>query len=327
MLKGFQKPKRLEWERESATKFYGKFIAEPFERGFGTTLGNSLRRVLLSSLEGAAVTAVQIDGVFHEFSTIPGVVEDVVDIILNLKELRLKMHVDGPKTIYINAKGQGKIKAEDITTDADVEILNPELHIATLTKEGKLDVEMTVKKGHGYVSAERNRDDGQPAQVIPIDAIFTPIKRVNFKVDTARVGQLSEYDRLTLEVETDGSIAPEDAVAQAAKILKDHIQIFINFEEEAPPEEPEVDKKRLEMLANLEKSIEELELSVRAYNCLKNADIKTIRDLVQKTEAEMLKTRNFGRKSLNEIKEILEGMNLRLGMNLEELGLVAKENP
>lgn len=325
MLKGFQKPKRLEWDKETATQYYGKFIAEPFERGFGTTLGNALRRVMLSSLEGAAVTAVKIDGVFHEFSTLPGVVEDVVDIILNIKELRLKMHVDGPKLIYINAKGEGEIKAKDLTADADIEILNPDLHIATLTGEGKLDMEMTVKKGRGYIPAERNRDDGQPVDIIPIDAIFSPIRTSNFNVDTARVGQLSEYDRLTLEVETDGSTTPEDAVAQAAKILKDHLQIFINFEEELPAEEPEVDKKRLEMLANLDKSVEELELSVRAYNCLKSADIKTIRDLVQKTEAEMLKTRNFGRKSLNEIKAILEGMSLRLGMNLEELGLVAQE--
>ncbi|RMF85084.1 MAG: DNA-directed RNA polymerase subunit alpha [Nitrospinota bacterium] len=326
MWNEFQKPKWIECDRETLTDTYGKFIAEPLERGFGITIGNALRRVLLSSLEGAAITSVQIEGIYHEFSTIPGVREDVTEIILNLKELRLKLHVDHPKEIYIKAEGEQEIRGSDIITDADVEILNPEQHIATLNRDGKLNMTMVVKKGRGYVPAELNAEEGMPAQAIPIDAIFSPIRKANFRVENTRVGQSTDYDRLVMEVYTDGSIHPEDALARAAKILKDHLQIFINFKEEEEPEVSEVDEERLKMIENLNRSVDELELSVRSYNCLKNANIRTIRELVQKTEAEMLKTRNFGRKSLNEIKEILSGMGLSLGMDLSEIeALEAKE--
>lgn len=294
------------------------FVAEPFERGWGTTLGTALRRALLSSLPGAAIANVQIEGVYHEFSTLPGVAEDVVDILLNLKELNLKMHVDHPKTLEIHGEGEQVITGATIEHDADVEILNPEQHIATLSKEGKLHAQLVAKVGRGYVPAERNREDGQPAQLIPIDSVFSPVRRVNFKVENTRVGQETDYDKLILQVWTNGSISPEDAVARAAKLVKDHLQIFINFEEEPELEAPVLDRAKQELMANLDRSVEELELSVRSYNCLKNANLRTIRDLVQKSEAEMLKTRNFGRKSLNEIKDILTEMNLHLGMNLVE---------
>ncbi|MBI4595709.1 MAG: DNA-directed RNA polymerase subunit alpha [Candidatus Tectomicrobia bacterium] len=318
----FQKPKRLECEESSLTSTYGKFTAEPFERGFGVTLGNSLRRVLLSSLPGAAVTAVQIEGVYHEFSTIPGVVEDVTDIILNLKEIRVRLDDAGPKKIYLHAEGEKTVTAKDIETGAGVEILNPGQHIATLNKEGKLNMEMIVRTGRGYLPAERNEEDVFSPQMIPIDAIFSPIKKVNFKVENTRVGRSTDYDRLILEITTDGSIIPEESVAQAARILKEHVQIFINFEEKHEAEEPEkISEEKSKILTNLNRSVEELELSVRSYNCLKNANIKTIAELVQKTEAEMLKTRNFGRKSLNEIKEILTEMGLSLGMKLDDFNL------
>lgn len=318
----FQKPKRLECEESTLSSTYGKFVAEPFERGFGMTLGNSLRRVLLSSLPGAAVTAVQIEGVYHEFSTISGVVEDVTDIILNLKEIRFRMHNSGPRKIYINATGEKIVTAKDIETGPEVEILNPAHHIATLNKEGKLNMEMTVRAGRGYLPAEKNEEDVFSPLQIPIDAIFSPIKRVNFKVENTRVGRSTDYDRLILEVTTDGSIDPEDSVAQAAQILRDHLQIFVTFEEKHEVEEPEkISEEKSKILSNLNRSVEELELSVRSYNCLKNANIKTIGELVQKTEADMLKTRNFGRKSLNEIKEILTEMGLSLGMKLDEFYL------
>ena len=318
-LPQFQMPKKIECDKESLTATYGKFVAEPFERGFGITLGNSLRRVLLSSLQGAAVTAVKIEGVYHEFSAIPGVMEDTSDILLNLKELRLKMHSPGPKTMRLKVKGPKEVKAAAIGTGPDIDVLNPDLHIATLNKEGKLDMEMTVGTGVGYVPAEQQGVEASP-QVIPIDAIFSPVRRVNFSVEKTRVGQATDYDSLILEVWTDGGIAPEDAVAIAAKILRDHLQTFISFEEREP-EEPLVDEEKLRMARDLKRSVDELELSVRSYNCLKNANIRTIADLVQRTDAEMLKTRNFGRKSLNEIKEILAEMNLQLGMKLEELDL------
>ncbi len=317
--KGLIRPKRLEVEKETLTPFYGKFTAEPFERGFGITIGNSLRRILLSSLQGAAITSVKIDGVLHEFSTITGVKEDVTEIILNLKEVRLKLHTEGPKVIRVKTEGPRVLKAGDIQTGDAVEILNPDLYIATLSRDAKLSMEMTVKMGRGYVPAERNREENQPIGTIPMDAIFSPIKKVNYTVTNARVGQITDYDKLTLEVWTDGSVTPEEAVAQAAKILKEQLSIFITFEEEEEEEEEEArEHAEAEKLnENLFRSVDELELSVRSANCLKHANIKLIGDLVQKTEAEILATKNFGRKSLNEIKEILAGMGLSLGMKLE----------
>jgi DNA-directed RNA polymerase subunit alpha len=318
MLPEFQMPKRIEVDRATRTNSYGRFTAEPFERGFGTTVGNALRRVLLSSLDGAAVTSVQIEGVYHEFSAIPGVREDVTDIILNLKELLLRMHGYGPKVINILAEGECQVTGADILSDSDIEVLNPDLHIATLNKDGKLNAQMTVKKGRGYVPAEMNVDEEMPTQAIPIDAIFSPVQKVNFIVENARVGRRTDYDKLVLEVTTNGSLTPEEAVSQAAEILRDHLEIFVNFKEETRPEMPTIDVDRVQLLENLKRSVDELELSVRSYNCLKNANIRNIGELVQKSEAEMLKTRNFGRKSLNEIKEILETLGLTLGMKLDD---------
>lgn len=318
-FKGLQKPKRLECELESLTSTYGKFFAEPFERGFGLTIGNALRRILLSAIEGAAVTAVRITGALHEFSTIPGVKEDVTDIILNLKGLRLRLHVDHPKTLYLKAFSEGEVRAAHITPDPDVEILNSDLHIATLAQDSKLELEMEVRHGRGYAPAERNKREGQPVDVIAIDSIFSPIRKVNFLVEDTRVGQITDYNKLILEVWTDGSVLPQDAIAYAAKILKDHLSIFTNFEEEPEGEGIVVDEAKKQLLDNLNRSVDELELSVRSANCLKHSDIRYIYELVQKTEAEMLKTKNFGRKSLNEIKEILDGMGLTLGMKLEGL--------
>jgi DNA-directed RNA polymerase subunit alpha len=318
-FKGFQKPKRLEPELETLTNTYGKFFAEPLERGFGLTLGNSLRRVLLSAIEGAAVTSVRIAGVLHEFSTVPGVKEDVTDIILNLKLLRLKLNADHPKTLTLKAAGEGEVRAAQITPDPDIEVLSPDQYLCSLDKDGRLDMELEVRHGRGYVPADRNKREGTPVDVIPIDAIFSPVRRVNFQVEDTRVGQATDYNRLILEVWTDGSLLPQDAVAYAAKILKDHLSIFINFEEEPELEELPVDEASKRMEENLSRPVEELELSVRSANCLKNSNISHIRELVEKTEAEMLKTKNFGRKSLNEIKEILAGMGLSLGMKLEGL--------
>ena len=312
------RPKRLEVEKETLTPFYGKFAAEPFERGFGITIGNSLRRILLSSLQGAAIASVKIDGVLHEFSTIPGAKEDVTEIILNLKEVRLKLHTEGPKTIRLKAEGPKVLKAGDIITGDAVEILNPDHYIATLSRDAKLSVEMVVKVGRGYVPAERNKEENQPIGTIPMDAIFSPIKKVNYTVTNARVGQITDYDKLTLEVWTDGSINPEEAVAHSAKILKEQLSIFITFEEEEELETAysEEGEEKEAFNENLLRSVDELELSVRSANCLKHANIKLIGDLVQKTEAEILATKNFGRKSLNEIKEILAEMGLSLGMKL-----------
>lgn len=312
------KPKQLQVEKETLSATYGKFFAEPFERGFGTTLGNSLRRVLLSSLQGAAITSVRIKGVQHEFSSVPGVTEDVTDIILNLKGVRLRLHGADQATIRIIHKGEGIIKAGDIMVPHNVEVMNPEHHIATCGKDAVFEVEMSVKMGKGYVSADRNREEKAPVGTIPIDAIFSPITKVNFVVSNARVGQMTDYDKLTLEVWTDGSVKPEDAVAFAAKILKEQLTIFINFDEEAEPQQVEEsadDENKIN--ENLYRTVDELELSVRSANCLKNAGIKLIGELVSKTEAEMLKTQNFGRKSLNEIKDILTEMGLTFGMRLE----------
>jgi DNA-directed RNA polymerase subunit alpha len=312
------RPKKLQAETESLKNNYGKFYAEPFERGFGTTLGNSLRRVLLSSLQGAAITSVRIKGVLHEFSSIPGVTEDVTDIILNLKGVRLKMHGNEPRFIRVLHKGEGVVKARDIVTDPNVEILNPDHHIATCSKDANLEMEMVAKMGKGYVPADRNRDEKAPVGTIPIDAIFSPINKVNFTVTNARVGQITDYDKLTLEVWTDGSVKPDDAVAYAAKIFKEQLTIFINFDEEAEIlEESEPEEEREKFNENLYRSVDELELSVRSANCLKNAGIKLIGELVSRSEAEMLKTQNFGRKSLNEIKDILGEMGLSLGMKLD----------
>jgi len=306
-------------EITDGTTSYAKFVCEPLERGFGITIGNALRRILLSSLHGAAVVSVKADNVMHEFTAIPGVLEDMSEIVLNLKEVRLRMSDPGPRVLRIEASGECEVKAGDIISDGGVEILNPEHHIATLSKDAKLDMTMTAKAGKGYVPADMNKGENDPIGTIPIDAVFSPIKRVNYVVGNARVGQRTDYDKLTLEVWTDGSVVPEDAVAYAAKILKEQMNIFINFDEEAEPEpEPEREQEEEKPLnENLYRSVDELELSVRSANCLKNANIQYIGGLVQKTEVEMLKTKNFGRKSLNEIKEVLAEMGLTLGMKLE----------
>jgi len=318
--KDFQMPKKLQYDPKKITDTYGRFTAEPLERGFGTTLGNSLRRVLLSSLEGSAISSVRISGAQHEFSSVPGVIEDTTDLILNLKEIRLKLHTDKVKTLSIKTKGPGEVTAKDIEADAEVEILNPGLHIATIDKNGKLEMELRARRGRGYVPSEKNKEPGQPIGVIPIDSIFSPIRKVNFKVENARVGQETDFDKLVLEVTTDGSIRPDDAVAHAAKLLKDHLSFFIHLpeeEEEIVTAEEEI-KKSPAFNENLLRSVSELELSVRAANCLKNAGIETISEMVQKTESEMLKTKNFGRKSLNEIKEILTEMGLGLGLKVDD---------
>jgi DNA-directed RNA polymerase subunit alpha len=311
------KPKRLEVDSETHTRSYGKFTCEPLERGFGTTLGNALRRVLLSSLRGAAITAVRIRDVHHEFSAIPGVREDVTEILLNLKQVRFKMLTDGIRMLHLDAAGETAVKAGDIKTESGVEILNPDHHIATLAADGQLNIEITVKSGKGFVPAEANKEEDQPIGYIPLDASFSPIRKVNYLVTQARVGQRTDYDKLTLEVWTDGSLSPENAVAFAAKILKEHLTMFINFEEEPAGMEERAMEEPPTLNENLYRSVNELELSVRAANCLRNASIRYIGELVQKTEQEMLKTKNFGRKSLNEIKEILTEMGLHLGMKLE----------
>jgi DNA-directed RNA polymerase subunit alpha len=317
--KDFQMPKKLEADQDTLTNTYGKFVAEPFERGFGITVGNALRRVLLSSLVGAAITSVRIEGVLHEISSLSGVKEDITDMILNLKAIRLKLHGDRPKTIHLRKKGPGVVTAKDLLLDADVELLTPDQHIATLDKDGRLEMELTVKLGRGYVTADRNKEENSPIGVIPIDAVFTPIRRINYTVENARVGRITDYDKLLMEVWTDGSLKPEDALAHAAKILKDHLSIFINFEEDQVTV-PQASEDRIKEISRyLSKSVNELELSVRAANCLKNANIHSIGDLIQKTEAEMLKTKNFGRKSLNEIKEMLAEMGLSFGMKIDQL--------
>ena len=299
---------------------YGKFVCEPLERGFGITIGNSLRRIILSSLYGAAITSVKFEGVMHEFSVIPGIYEDVSEIILNLKEVRFKLSDPEPKTVRIDVDGKKEVTAADIISeDGKCEVLNPEQHIATISDDTKLNITMTVKIGKGYSLSEANQDEDVPLGTIPVDSVFSPIRRVSYVVGNARVGQRTDYDKLTLEVWTDGSISPEDAVAYAAKILKEQMTIFIHFDEDLEPEPPKkvTEKEKPKFNENLYRSVEELELSVRSANCLKNANIVKIFQLVNKTEAEMLKTKNFGRKSLNEIKEVLSEMDLALGMKLE----------
>jgi len=315
--KDFEMPKKLVCDESSYSDTYGKFIAEAFERGYGTTLGNALRRVLLSSIEGSAVTSVKIDSAHHEFSNIAGVLEDIPDIILNIKELVLRSHSRQPKVIEINADSKGDVKAKDIIHDETIEILNPDLHIATLTKNIKFHVEMEVGRGRGYYPAEKNKREGQSIGVIPVDSIFTPIVRVNFQVENTRVGQITDYDKLILEIWTNGSISPKDALLYSAHILQKHLDIFLNYGK-LPKEEIE-EETRVDdgLYSKLRMPVSELELSVRSANCLKEAKIKTIGELVQKNEAEMLKYRNFGKKSLGEIKEIIIGMGLGLGMKVD----------
>ena len=320
MWKGFQKPKRLAVDPDTLTDTYGHFSAQPFERGFGATIGNSLRRALLSSIEGAAITAVRIEGISHEFSPIPGVTEDATDIILNLKQIPLKLHSENARTIRLRATDSGEVFSGRIEADSEVEILDPNVYIATVGDGGLLDIEMRVKQGRGYVSAERNFDEDLALGYIPIDSVHSPVRKVNFTVDQARLGQMTDYDKLGLEVWTNGAITPQDSIGLAAKLIKDHMSIFINFEEETAAEEVPVDAQTERFNEHLNRSVEELELSVRSYNCLKNANIQTIGDLVVRSEADMLKTKNFGRKSLNEIKEILTTMGLSLGMRFDEQG-------
>jgi DNA-directed RNA polymerase subunit alpha len=317
LWKGFQKPKRLESDAETLTNTYGKFYAQPFERGFGTTIGNALRRVLLSSIEGAAITAVKIEGVLHEFSSLPGVVEDVTDIILNLKQIPIKMHTTEEKILTLDVERKGKVTAADLQGDSTIEILDPSAPIATLSENGKLQMELRVSMGRGYVSADKNFDEDMGIGYIPIDSVHSPVRRVNYHVEAARIGQATDYDRLVLEVWTNGTVTPADAVGLAAVLLRDHLTIFVNAEHETALEGVTEGELPENLAEYLNKSVDELELSVRSANCLKNAGIRTIRDLVQKTERDMLETKNFGRKSLNEIRDILRPMGLSLGMELE----------
>jgi len=310
------RPRKLEAD-DSQTERYGKFSCEPLERGFGVTLGNALRRVLLSSLQGAAITSVRVEGVMHEFSTIPGVIEDMCDVVLNLKEVRLRVHSEEPKLLRVHRKGEGVLTAGDLVVDnAAVEVLNPQQKIATLSEEADIEMELTVGVGKGYRPAEANKTEDMPIGTIPIDSIFSPIRRTNYTVTPARVGRNTDFDKLTLEIWTDGTVAPIEALAYAAKILKEQLAIFINFDEPVESVIPAADEPT-PLNPNLFRSVDELELSVRSANCLQNANIRYIGELVQKTESEMLKTKNFGRKSLNEIKELLTSMGLELGTTLE----------
>ena len=322
------RPRALEKEVETLTSTYGKFTCEPLERGFGITIGNSLRRVLLSSLQGAAITAIRIDGAMHEFTTLPGVVEDVTDIVLNLKEVLIKMHEPGPKILRLEKRGEGPVCAGDITTPEGIIVLNSDHHIASLSGDAKLSMDLTVQMGRGYVPAERNKTPSMSVDTITVDSLFSPVRKVNYTVTNARVGQQTDYDKLTLEVWTDGSVTPDDAVAYAAKILRDQLSIFLNFEELPEPEEDsEGDEDLRAFNENLNRPVEELELSVRSANCLQNASIKYVGQLVQKSEGDMLKTKNFGRKSLKEIKEILTTMGLSLGMKLDNWQDPTKQTP
>ena len=311
-----EKP-RIECVANSDDNTYGKFMVEPLERGYGITLGNSLRRILLSSLPGAAVNSIKIDGVLHEFSTVPGVVEDVTEIILNIKSLSLKMHGEGSKVIYIDANGEGPITAGDIITDQDVEILNPDLHIATLNGDHRFYMELVISKGRGYVSAEKNKQPGQPIGVVPVDSIYTPVKKVNYTVENTRVGQITDYDKLTLEVWTDGSINPDEAISLGAKILSEHLNLFVDLSDQAKHTEIMVEKEETKKEKVLEMTIEELDLSVRSYNCLKRAGINTVEDLTNKTEEDMMKVRNLGRKSLEEVLQKLQALGLLLAPSEE----------
>jgi DNA-directed RNA polymerase subunit alpha len=320
LWRGFQKPKRLAVEQETLTDKYGKFSAQPFERGFGTTIGNALRRTLLSSIEGAAVTAVRIEGVLHEFQSITGVVEDATDIILNLKQIPFKLNGEGPKALYLRSDVAGVVTSGMIEADGDVEILDSNVYICTVSEGGKIDMEMRLKRGRGYISADKNFDGDLGLGFIPVDSVHSPVRKVNYLVEAARLGQITDYDKLSIEIWTNGTVLPADALGLSAKLLKDHMTIFINFEEDPDPAHDGLHDGPAIKNENLNRSVEELELSVRSYNCLKNANIASIGELIQKTEAEMLKTKNFGRKSLNEIKEILAQMGLSLGMKIDENG-------
>jgi DNA-directed RNA polymerase subunit alpha len=326
MWSDFQKPKKLDYDPETLTPNYGRFVAQPFERGFGTTIGNALRRVLLSSVEGASITAVRVEGVLHEFSSLQGVVEDMTDVVLNLKQIPFKLHGSGPKTLYLEKNGPGIVTAADFEQDPDIEILDPTTHIATLSKEGSLKLEARLKRGRGYVVADRNADSDLPLGYIPVDSIHSPVRRVNYHVEGARVGQMTDYDKLILEVWTNGAVAPQEAISLASELLGDHLRIFSAFETRVEEREeaqvPEVDPRLAEMLS---KPIEELDLSVRSANCLKNANIRTLGDLVQRTEREMLSTKNFGRKSLDEIKDVLASLGLSFGMTRISAGARAAE--
>ncbi|HEX7615830.1 MAG TPA: DNA-directed RNA polymerase subunit alpha [Thermoanaerobaculia bacterium] len=315
LWKGFQRPNRLEVDEEKGN--YGRFTAQPLERGWGTTVGNALRRVLLSSIEGAAVTAVKIEGVEHEFTAVPGVVEDVTDIILNLKGLAIRLHEDGPRALTLDVKTKGGVTADAFEDDAQIEILNPDAPVATLADGGRLRLEATVSKGRGYVPADRNFDPEAPIGTIPLDSAHSPVRRVNYHVEAARVGQATDYDKLVIEVWTNGTISPRDAVGVAAVLIRDHLAIFVNVETDEAAQAAGAEMPQSELDALLDTNVEELELSVRSANCLKNAGIRTLRELVQKTEKDMLETKNFGRKSLNEIKDILRDKGLAFGMKLE----------
>jgi DNA-directed RNA polymerase subunit alpha len=327
MFKGFQKPKRLVANTETLNERYGMFTAQPFERGFGTTIGNALRRILLSSIEGAAITAIRIDGVDHEFSPIPGVVEDATDIILNLKQIPFKMTDDRPKSITLNVDQPGEVTSGMIECGPDVEVLDRNMHIATVSAGGRLNIEMRLKTGRGYVSRDRNFDEGLPVGYIPIDSVHSPVRKVKYTVEAARLGQMTDFDKLIIEVWSSGAVSPQDSIGLAAKLLKDHMTIFINFEEIPELVEEVVDRPAGQANEVLNRSVEELELSVRSYNCLKNANIQTIGDLVQRSEAEMLRTKNFGRKSLNEIKEILSGLGMSFGMKVDAQGRLVGGGP
>lgn len=318
---GFQMPRRLVVETETLTPRYGRFSAQPFERGFGTTIGNSLRRALLSSIEGSAITAVKIEGVEHEFASIRGVVEDATDVILNLKQVPFKLHSNEAKTLTITKTGAGEVTSADIEADADVEVLDPTVYVATVSEGGSLSIEIRLKRGRGYVPADRNFDEDLSLGYIPVDSVHTPVKKVNYTVEAARLGQNTEFDKLSIEVWTDGSVKPDDAIGLAAKLIKDHMSIFINFEEDSDDlAYANMERPPLPRNDQLDRPVDELELSVRSYNCLKNANIRTIRDLVQRSEREMLATKNFGKKSLNEIKDILHSMGLDFGMEFDEQG-------
>ncbi len=318
IMRDFQMPKSLVFDRDTQTDRFLRVIVEPFERGYGTTLGNSLRRVLLSSIKGAAITAVRFRGVFHEFSNIPGVLEDVSDIILNLKEVRVKSYQSEPHWVHLKVYGPKNVTAGDIETGGMIDVLDPGHHIATLDKGAVIDMDLCIETGRGYVPADRSKSESLEVGVIPIDAVFTPLKKVNFVVDSTRVGRMTDYDRLTLDIETDGSLTPEEALSQAAQVLKDHLDLFVVEEVEHVMIDPPKPAMKIEELSQdlLTRNVMDLELSVRASNCLKNADIRTVGDLIQKTEVELLKTKNFGRKSLNEIKTVLANMGLSLGMEL-----------
>lgn len=316
---GFQRPKRLEVDLDSLTDRYGRFIAQPFERGFAVTVGHALRRVLLSSVEGAAITALKVEGVLHEFSSLPGVVEDTTDLILNLKAIPLRLNVDKSKTLVLRKTGGGPVTAADITDDPDFTCLQTDAHICTLAEGGSVEIQLRLTRGRGYVSADQNLEDDMGIGWIPIDSVHSPVRKVNYEVQTARIGRATDYERLVLDIWTNGTVTPDRAIALAAKLTRDHLAIFVDIEDEPEEEHEEPDQDLAAFYAHLNRSVDELELSVRSYNCLKNAEIRTIRDLVQRSEQEMLKTKNFGKKSLQEIKEVLAEMGLTLDMDLSDL--------